>query len=214
MIEGNINLKQEITSNELYKIKIEHENLNREFELVKVNNIIIHEEIINEQVEKKNYLNDILKINLDKEIMKDAKVRNCDTFIKLIEKQKRMTKRSQFNTFNVINPSDHKEFNIYTFMKLDLDSDKKNDIRRSSIIRSTVKSERQLINSSSSSDEDDLAECDEDFDYFANIEEKLNEKIKKVMVIKNDYILGKLRNKQNPLFNAYLSFCDNFKDSI
>lgn len=208
MIEGNMNLRQEMTQTGLCKLKMEEEKINREFEMIKLNNLYLLEDIILEQAEKKNIFNDILKINLDKEIFEDEKVRVCSIFMGIFERHRKNTKRSRANKYDLSKSLKLNENGIYLkFPKFPFKQRIGNKEERK--LRSLNK--RMLNNKP---DDEEILKTDEDcfststdnedeeINVF-NFEEKQKSKIKKMFRIKDEYIIGKLRRPENILFKAY-----------
>ena len=91
MIKGDIDLKQGFIEKEAIKYKLDMEQFNREFEHVKIHNIIVKEEEIEEFLEEGNCTTEITRISLD-DIKKDPFVKKSSVFksmINYIEKNKK-----------------------------------------------------------------------------------------------------------------------------
>ena len=91
MIKGDIDLKQGFIEKEAIKYKLDMEQFNREFEHVKIHNIIVKEEEIEEFLEEGNCTTEITRISLD-EIKKDPFVKKSAVFksmVNYIEKNKK-----------------------------------------------------------------------------------------------------------------------------
>ena len=91
MIKGDIDLKQGFIEKEAIKYKLDMEQFNREFEDVKIHNIIVKEEEIEEFLEEGNCTTEITRISLD-EIKKDPFVKKSAVFksmVNYIEKNKK-----------------------------------------------------------------------------------------------------------------------------
>lgn len=194
MFEGNMNLKQETTLIDDIRLKMDEDNLYKDFELVKRNNLIILEERITELVEKKNYFNDILKINIEKDIITDEKVRSSKSFMRVYEKYARDFNKSELNKLKLNGVEIYEDRMKLKFGQIPYN---KKTQKVSSIQRITILNTK-LENAQYSSDYDSQEE-----ENVFEIEEIIKKKVKKLYTVRDSFMLGKLRKTENSLFYAY-----------
>jgi hypothetical protein len=194
MFEGNMNLKQETTQLNDIRLKMEEDSLYKEFELVKMNNLIVLEDRITDLVEKKNYFNDILKINIEKEIITDEKVRSSKSFMRVYENYVRNYNINELNKLRTNGVEIYEDRMKLKFGQIPFS---KKTTRVFSIQRITLVTSK-LDNAQNSSDYDSQEE-----DNIFEIDEVIRKKVRKLYTVRNSFMLGKLRKTENPLFYAY-----------
>ena len=221
MIEGNMNLKRELTHNEMLKIKMRKEDAHKEIAMVKLNNLIVIENAIAEKLENQNFFNETLKISLDNEIMQDKYVKSCECFVELVNSHVNKAKRSKLEKLKITNLVYFEEFEAFaippfkfnkycdkekkfvknsTLPEGNSPNNKQNNIFKDSRTKTFKKitSVESIKKLSSSSSDEEIVNKDDRFD--PGYQKKM---IKKMMNIKDSYFLGKLKDKKNPMFSAY-----------
>lgn len=102
MIEGNLNLIEEITPSMLFRLKIEENELGNEFEMINLNNIMIFEEQIIQKIEKKSHLNEILSKKIETVFLGED-LRNNEIFNNVLLKELKNKNLSGISTQNIKN---------------------------------------------------------------------------------------------------------------
>jgi hypothetical protein len=219
MIEGNMNLKHELTHNEQLKIKMDKEEVNKEIAMVKMNNIIVLENVILEKLENDNFFYEILKISLENEILLDKNVKNCEGFVSLVKSHINKAKKSKLEKLKISNLVYYEDFEpfvipTFKFNKIFHKEAKMILTKKSTVIdgninlqnagnlikKSSKKILDEIVSSSHSSDDTENEDCNKDCKFDPVYQKKM---IKKMMNIKDNYFLSKLKNPKNPLFLAY-----------
>jgi hypothetical protein len=85
LLDGSLDFKPDFTNDEKLRVKLEQEDFNREFYLVKTNNLVYDENKILKGLDENNYLNQIIRIEFDKAKIADEVVKKCHIFNKVYD---------------------------------------------------------------------------------------------------------------------------------
>jgi hypothetical protein len=201
LVEGNINLSEPLTDTNYYKVILEAENNYREFEIIKINNIIVLEGVILQKDEKKTALKKILDQNIDELIKNDEVVTKNFTFQGILYKPRSSSKRSNLFGTSISDINNEEKFIIKSPNIPFCDSEVKKKTERRKRNKSVIN--RSFSSSASEDSEEEEEEGGNNANNNTNLNDMFTNKPPKKLIISDEIILNMLNHKHNPLYNKF-----------